>query len=594
MPTTPPSITALPSAPDPTNRATFNTLAYPWSAALPTFGTQVSAVATNVKANADEAAGSATSAAAQVTLAAAQVTAASVQSAASAASAAAAAASANLKGTWASQTGAIAKPASVTHNSKVWGLLNNLADVTASQPGVTADWVDITPATNAYACQTTNSLVALSVTSAASQVIGTYVIDSTRTLLLIGSTAGLHAVVYNAGTYGASALVRTADVMGNGGIQPQARAVIISANAVLVMSVAASSTAFEAVVLTLTGSSITVGTAATATLAAAVANKGLAKIVTVGSSYVTGFIETTTPKAVACTVSGTTVTIGSRVQLGTLSANAEVALRAIDSTRFLALHTATTINIAVGTVSSGTTITFGTVVTITGIANGAGASLLTALSTGRWALIYSNTQAYGAIISVSGTTVTTSTVQLSASAIGTYNHCKLGDQIVVASTTTKVNVLTDASGTATAGTEITIPTTVSAAVMGFGTDFVVLCQATTGSPLVIKIIGNNAVLYDSPYTYTGSAQLLTSGLVLDWEVPSSTVLSTGTKSSNVLGVTASTAMSYDSTNGASLRLLPVPIYQTNNVIWRQSDTVLFTGIQAGAGANIRIYRLELV
>ena len=55
MPTTPPSITTLPAAPDPNNRTTFNSLAYPWSAALPTFGTEVSAVATNVKANADEA-----------------------------------------------------------------------------------------------------------------------------------------------------------------------------------------------------------------------------------------------------------------------------------------------------------------------------------------------------------------------------------------------------------------------------------------------------------------------------------------------------------------------------------------------------------
>lgn len=76
MTTTPPSIAALPAAPDPTNRATFNTLAYPWSAALPTFGTEVSAVAANVKANADEAAASAVSAAASVVSAAASVAAA--------------------------------------------------------------------------------------------------------------------------------------------------------------------------------------------------------------------------------------------------------------------------------------------------------------------------------------------------------------------------------------------------------------------------------------------------------------------------------------------------------------------------------------
>lgn len=53
---TPPSIATLPAAPDPNNRATFNTLAYPWSAALPTFGTQISAVASNVLANATDAA----------------------------------------------------------------------------------------------------------------------------------------------------------------------------------------------------------------------------------------------------------------------------------------------------------------------------------------------------------------------------------------------------------------------------------------------------------------------------------------------------------------------------------------------------------
>lgn len=54
--------------------------------------------------------------------------------------AAASTASASFKGAWASLTGAIAKPASVYHNGAFWMLLNNLADVTTSQPGVTADW----------------------------------------------------------------------------------------------------------------------------------------------------------------------------------------------------------------------------------------------------------------------------------------------------------------------------------------------------------------------------------------------------------------------------------------------------------------------
>ncbi|MDD5479643.1 hypothetical protein [Rhodoferax sp.] len=73
MTTTPPSITALPTAPDPNDRTTFNARAYPWSAALPAFGTEVSAVAANVKANADEAAASAVAATEQAALSAADV-----------------------------------------------------------------------------------------------------------------------------------------------------------------------------------------------------------------------------------------------------------------------------------------------------------------------------------------------------------------------------------------------------------------------------------------------------------------------------------------------------------------------------------------
>lgn len=55
MPTTPPSITALPTPPDPNDRATFNTRAYPWSVAQQTLATEVGAVAANVFANATEA-----------------------------------------------------------------------------------------------------------------------------------------------------------------------------------------------------------------------------------------------------------------------------------------------------------------------------------------------------------------------------------------------------------------------------------------------------------------------------------------------------------------------------------------------------------
>lgn len=50
--------------------------------------------------------------------------------------------SANFKGEWADLTGALAVPASVSHNSKVWLLLTDLADVTASEPSSdNVDWL---------------------------------------------------------------------------------------------------------------------------------------------------------------------------------------------------------------------------------------------------------------------------------------------------------------------------------------------------------------------------------------------------------------------------------------------------------------------
>ncbi|MCG7598899.1 hypothetical protein MHM84_03810 [Halomonas sp. McH1-25] len=48
--------------------------------------------------------------------------------------------SANFKGEWADLTGALSVPASVYHSGTTWVLLNDLADVTTSEPGVSADW----------------------------------------------------------------------------------------------------------------------------------------------------------------------------------------------------------------------------------------------------------------------------------------------------------------------------------------------------------------------------------------------------------------------------------------------------------------------
>ncbi len=50
---------------------------------------------------------------------------------------------ANFKGQWSTLTGALNKPAAVGHGGLFWLLLNNLANVTTSEPGMTNDWVRI-------------------------------------------------------------------------------------------------------------------------------------------------------------------------------------------------------------------------------------------------------------------------------------------------------------------------------------------------------------------------------------------------------------------------------------------------------------------
>lgn len=144
MPTTPPSITALPTPPDPNDRTTFNARAYPWTVAQQTFGTQLGAVATNVFNNATEAQGFATDAQN-----------ASIDAAASEAIALGAS---NFKGMWSSLTGPLNRPASVKHNGQFWLLLADLPNVTTQEPSnASSVWTVLDSGVNVSQVITTNT-----------------------------------------------------------------------------------------------------------------------------------------------------------------------------------------------------------------------------------------------------------------------------------------------------------------------------------------------------------------------------------------------------------------------------------------------------
>lgn len=96
-----------------------------------------------------------------------------------------AAAAANFRGAWSSLTGALSRPASVSHNGVVYLLLADLADVAAATPGVSASWLAYQPAVAAPTLISSNTTAvpfghygftaACTLTLPASPVVGTTV-----------------------------------------------------------------------------------------------------------------------------------------------------------------------------------------------------------------------------------------------------------------------------------------------------------------------------------------------------------------------------------------------------------------------------------
>lgn len=129
MPTSPPTITPLPTPPDPNDRSTFNTRAYPWSVAQQTLATEVGAVATNVYNNAVDGAASAATATTQAGIATAQASAA----------AASAASAINAPGTQATSTTSLsvslgAKSLTLAQTGKAFAIGQQLVLARASAP----------------------------------------------------------------------------------------------------------------------------------------------------------------------------------------------------------------------------------------------------------------------------------------------------------------------------------------------------------------------------------------------------------------------------------------------------------------------------
>lgn len=319
------------------------------------------------------------------------------------------------------------------------------------------------------------------------------------------ANANCYGVVYNraTNTFGSVTLIRTATI-------PNVAAVLSGANQVLVVSCTAT-TAFEAVALSISGTTITVNTAATATLSANIYRfADGCGLIAVGSSFVTSYrVYTPAVQIRALSISGTTVTIGSASVLsgtdiigGLIAASGSIVLAASS--------TSGTLYCAPYTVS-GSTLTIGTE-----------ASRVQAVSSikkfaplgANWALISSTATngVHGTICSLSATTVTMSTV---ADMLGTGI---LADAIIVGSnkvlvlgahTADNANILTDTAGTASTGASITLSSLTSRACLyADGTNVYIADGATNENAykiLKIDCSGASPVLSESQVISTSAS-----------------------------------------------------------------------------------------
>ena len=214
-PVTPTPVPAWPTAPQRTDApATFVTLANAWVAATSTQTTAMNTLGTNVKFNADSAFASASEAfdsATESSDSAAESLEYSVFSAGSA----------NLAGAWADQTGAVAPPYSVTHVDRIWVLLNSLGDVTASEPGVTADWLSFGVLTAGVGFGTAPEQVPLN------QYLGDLAFQSAEAVVLSGGTINATAIgATTPGTGAFTTISASGEITANGGIAATALSVV--------------------------------------------------------------------------------------------------------------------------------------------------------------------------------------------------------------------------------------------------------------------------------------------------------------------------------------------------------------------------------
>lgn len=430
MPTAPPTLTAAPTSPDRSDRATFAARAV----ALDDFtkNTQIpelQASLNNVYANSVEAADAAITCTALTSVAAA---------------------AANYKGLWSALTGALNMPASVSHNGNYWALNANLADVTAATPGVSGSWqalnigaggaAEVSSAVNVTLTAASYRVQNVEMTAADKSVIMpdattlqtggplsviknkgalTYCVrDSASTLLAVvepGQTASLYLA--NGSTSAGVWVVSGSEGVADAIYQATATAVNAVASTLVCVAMLTATTALAvwsvsgfmtAVVLTVSGNAVSVGTVFSSSVAVSGTSPRLRIAVMSASQVIVAYAGTTTyTNAVTLNISAGLVTNGTVLVVKTVVTDF-VDVTALTATQALIIYKGTTNYGEVATLNvSGTTLTAGTpLVLMSGSValpgTVAAISTTQAIST----VVVSAIIAYSNLLTVSGTNVT--------------------------------------------------------------------------------------------------------------------------------------------------------------------------------------------
>lgn len=335
-------------------------------------------------------------------------------------------------------------------------------------------------------------------------------LDSNRIFHLFrDSTTGyLYGVVYNSNTntWGTVTLIR--DSATGGGCNA---CVLVSTDKVLVVS--CGTTAMQATVLTFSDTVITVGTAASATLAENMAQLNVSDVnnlVAVNGSFVVLYTRASMTEVRAITVSGTTALIGSAVDCLVKDTSSAFRIFVSGTTARVLLANTSTIYCIPYTVS-GTTITRQNYITTATSAAYLRKAYMN--DNGNIVAIHVNAQTKVAIFKLTGLSESVSVATIFSSGFSSTNQLDFiplnANKTLVSwgesNSSHYVNIITDTSGTATTGTALLVSNSI------FNTSFI-LRNPTSLSSVNILMQNSNSVseITRGVFNCTGSSATLVS------------------------------------------------------------------------------------